>query len=175
MRRVHSLRLRRGGTRSWSRGCAAQGRIVKLMGDGVLVEFASAVDAVQCAVALQKAFAGANQGCQRTERIALRIGINLGDVIVEGGDLYGDGVNVAARLEGLAEPGRISVSRSVYEQVKRKLPIRLRRAWPAHGQKHHRTGACLRVRPAIDRTAVPSPWPCRCRPSLRLLSCPSPT
>ena len=98
------------------------GRVVKLMGDGVLVEFGSAVDAVQCAVGLQKAFTGANQGVPEDQRIVLRIGINLGDVIVEGSDLYGDGVNVAARLEGLAEPGHIYVSGSVYEQVKRKLP-----------------------------------------------------
>ena len=98
------------------------GRVVKLMGDGVLVEFGSAVDAVECAVELQKAFTGANQDVPEDQRIAIRIGINLGDVIVEGSDLFGDGVNVAARLEGLAEPGRIYVSGSVYEQVKRKLP-----------------------------------------------------
>ncbi len=97
------------------------GRVVKLMGDGVLVEFASAVDAVQCAVELQKGFTGANQDVAEAHRIVLRIGINLGDVIVEGSDLYGDGVNVAARLEGLAEPGGIYVSASVYDQVKRKL------------------------------------------------------
>ena len=97
------------------------GRIVKLMGDGVLVEFGSAVDAVQCAVELQKGFARANEGVAETSRIVLRIGINLGDVIVEGTDLYGDGVNVAARLEGLAEPGGIYISGSVYDQVKRKL------------------------------------------------------
>ena len=97
------------------------GRVVKVMGDGVLVEFGSAVDAVQCAVELQKGFAGANQGVAETSRIVLRIGINLGDVIVEGSDLYGDGVNVAARLEGLAEPGGIYISGSVYDQVKRKL------------------------------------------------------
>lgn len=81
------------------------GRIIKVMGDGVLVEFASAVDAVQCAVELQKYFAGANQGVPEAHRIVLRIGINLGDVIVEGSDIYGDGVNIAARLETLAEPG----------------------------------------------------------------------
>ena len=99
------------------------GRVVKVMGDGVLVEFASAVDAVQCAVELQKGFAGANQGVPEDQRIVLRIGINLGDVIVEGSDLYGDGVNVAARLEGLAEPGGIYVSGSVYEQVTGKLML----------------------------------------------------
>ena len=97
------------------------GRVVKVMGDGVLVEFSSAVDAVQCAVTLQEEFTAANQGIAEALQIVLRIGINLGDVIVEGSDLYGDGVNVAARLEGLAEPGRIYVSGSVYEQVKRKL------------------------------------------------------
>jgi adenylate cyclase len=99
------------------------GRIVKVMGDGVLVEFGSAVDAVQCAVELQRAFARANEGAAEARRIVLRIGINLGDVIVEGSDLYGDGVNVAARLEGMAEPGGIYVSGSVYEQVTGKLVL----------------------------------------------------
>ncbi|MFN0114636.1 MAG: adenylate/guanylate cyclase domain-containing protein, partial [Paracoccaceae bacterium] len=91
------------------------------MGDGVLVEFGSAVDAVECAVAVQAGFAGANEGLAEDKRIALRIGINLGDVIVEGTDLYGDGVNVAARLEGLAEPGGIAVSASVHDQVRGKV------------------------------------------------------
>ena len=80
-----------------------RGRIVKLMGDGVLVEFASAVDAVECAVQLQDAMRTANAGLAKDIRIVLRIGINLGDVMVEGGDLYGDGVNIAARLEALAD------------------------------------------------------------------------
>ena len=99
------------------------GRVVKVMGDGVLVEFGSAVDAVQCAVELQKRFTEANQSVPEPQRIVLRIGINLGDVIVEGSDLYGDGVNVAARLEGLAEPGGIYVSGSVHEQVTGKLML----------------------------------------------------
>jgi hypothetical protein len=83
-----------------------QGRIVKLMGDGVLIEFASAVNAVECAVQLQEAMEAANTGLPEGRRIVLRVGINLGDVIVEGSDLYGDGVNIAARLEVLAEPVR---------------------------------------------------------------------
>ena len=99
------------------------GRVVKVMGDGVLVEFGSAVDAVQCAVELQKAFAGANKGVAEASRIVLRIGINLGDVIVEGSDIYGDGVNVAARLEGLAEPGGIYISGTVYDHVTGKLTL----------------------------------------------------
>ncbi len=100
-----------------------QGRVFKLTGDGVLVEFSSAVNAVQCAIDLQQAMAAANRELPPARGIVLRIGINLGDVIVEGSDLYGDGVNVAARLEGLAEPGGICVSRSVYDQVKRKVEV----------------------------------------------------
>src|SRR4029450_6121613 len=83
------------------------GRLVKVMGDGVLVEFASAVDAVECAVEVQKRFAEPNRSLPEARRIVLRIGINLGDVIVEGSDLYGDGVNVATRLENLAQPDGI--------------------------------------------------------------------
>jgi class 3 adenylate cyclase len=97
------------------------GRIVKVMGDGVLVEFGSAVNAVACAVELQDRMAEANNGLSEDRKIVLRVGINLGDVIVDGGDLYGDGVNVAARLQSIAAPGDICISGSVYEQVKRKL------------------------------------------------------
>ena len=99
------------------------GRVVKLMGDGVLVEFASAVDAVQCAVELQKGFTIANEDIPEALHIVLRIGINLGDVIVEGSDIFGDGVNIAARLEALAEPGGIYVSAIVHDQVTSKLPL----------------------------------------------------
>src|SRR5262245_49444497 len=98
-----------------------QGRLIKVMGDGVLIEFASAVDAVECAIEVQRRFADANKGLPGAHSIVLRIGVNIGDVIVEGSDLYGDGVNIAARLETLAEPGSICVSRSVYDQVRRKL------------------------------------------------------
>jgi class 3 adenylate cyclase len=99
------------------------GRIVKVMGDGVLVEFASAVNAVTCAVELQNRMGEANNGLPEDRRVVLRVGINVGDVVVDGGDLYGDGVNVAARLQGMAGPGDICVSGSVYEQVKRKLDL----------------------------------------------------
>jgi TolB-like protein/class 3 adenylate cyclase len=99
-----------------------RGRIIKLMGDGVLVEFASAVNAVTCAVELQMAMDNANAGAAEGQRIVLRVGVNLGDVIVEGSDLYGDGVNIAARLESLSEPGGLSISGSVFEHVSGKLP-----------------------------------------------------
>jgi adenylate cyclase len=98
-----------------------QGRIFKVTGDGALVEFRSAVNAVQCAVQLQDAMAKANAELQQGRRIVLRIGINLGDVMVEGSDLYGDGINVAARLEQLAEPGGILVSGTVFEHIRSKV------------------------------------------------------
>ncbi len=98
-----------------------RGRIVKVTGDGVLVEFASAVEAVQCAVELQKRFTEANRDEPEARRVVMRIGINLGDVIIEGGDVYGDGVNVAARLEGLADPGGVLISGTAFDQVEKKL------------------------------------------------------
>ena len=97
------------------------GRIVKVMGDGVLVEFGSAVNAVACAVELQKQFAAANEGVAEDRHIVLRIGVNLGDVVVEAGDLYGDGVIIAVRLQTMAEPDGINISGSVHEQVAGKL------------------------------------------------------
>jgi adenylate cyclase len=100
-----------------------RGRIVKLMGDGALVEFASAVDAVACAAALQRGLAERNTGVPEDRRIVFRIGINLGEVIIEGDDIYGDGVNLAARLEGLAEPGGICISAKVHEEVKSRLDL----------------------------------------------------
>jgi class 3 adenylate cyclase len=100
---------------------AHHGRIVKLMGDGVLVEFASALDAVECAVELQRGMAEANSRRSEDRQIVLRVGINLGDVMIEGRDLYGDGVNIAARIEGLAEPGEIWIAASVHDQIENKV------------------------------------------------------
>jgi adenylate cyclase len=100
-----------------------KGRIVKVMGDGVLIEFGSAVNAVQCAVELQQKMAEANRGIDEGRAIVLRVGINLGDVVVDGSDIYGDGVNIAARLESIAEPGTVYISGTVYDQVKGKLKL----------------------------------------------------
>jgi len=97
------------------------GRLFKVTGDGVLIEFASAVNAVQCAVDLQQSFAAANADLADDRRIVLRIGVHVGDVMVEGSDLYGDGVNIAARLESLAEPGGVLISEDVQRQVRNKL------------------------------------------------------
>jgi adenylate cyclase len=98
-----------------------EGRIFKVTGDGVLVEFASAVNAVRCSIALQSSMAAANGDLPAERKIMLRVGVSLGDVIVEGNDLYGDGVNVAARLEALAEPGGIVVSGTAFDHVKNKI------------------------------------------------------
>jgi adenylate cyclase len=99
------------------------GRTVKLMGDGTLMEFASVVDAVLFAVEVQCAMREHNAELPEDRRIVYRIGINIGDIIVEGDDIYGDGVNIAARLEGLSEPGGICVSSNVFNQVKNKIEV----------------------------------------------------
>ncbi len=99
------------------------GRIVKLMGDGLLIEFPSAVEAVQCAVEIQHTIGERNAEAPEEKRITYRIGINIGDIVVEDDDIYGDGVNVAARLEGLSEPSGICVARNVFNQVKDKLDL----------------------------------------------------
>ena len=98
-----------------------EGRIVKLMGDGLLVEFASVVNAVRCATEVQRAMVARNNGTPDDQQIVLRIGINLGDVIVEGDDIHGDGVNIATRMQEIAPPGGISVSGVVYDSVRDKL------------------------------------------------------
>src|SRR3989442_1976151 len=99
------------------------GRVVDSPGDNLLAEFASAVDAVQCAVEIQRELRMRNAGLPDSRKMEFRIGINVGDVIVEGERLYGDGVNIAARLEGLAEPGGICISGTVYDQIANKLTV----------------------------------------------------
>jgi class 3 adenylate cyclase len=97
------------------------GRIVKTTGDGVLIEFGSVVGAVQCAIGLQKLAAERNAGGPADRRMEWRIGIHIGDVLVEGDDILGDGVNIAARLEGIAEPGGICISDDAFRQVRGKM------------------------------------------------------
>ena len=99
------------------------GHLVKLMGDGALIEFASVVDAVECAVDIQRGMAQRNVDVPEDRRITFRVGVHLGDIIVEGDDIYGDGVNIAARLEGLAEPGGVCLSQQAFDQVETKLAL----------------------------------------------------
>jgi TolB-like protein len=143
-----------------------KGRIVKTTGDGMLVEFASVVDAVRCAVEVQQAMPERNTAVGAENRIELRIGINLGDVIVEGDDLYGDGVNIAARIEALADAGGVFVSYSVYDHVRDRLPFvfedlgeqQLKNiARPVHVYRVHPTGGSAELtRPALPLPDKPS-------------------
>src|SRR5215472_9675138 len=100
-----------------------RGRVVKYTGDGILAEFGSVVDATRFAVDIQRGMAGRNADVPHEKRLEFRIGINVGDIIIDHGDIFGDGVNVAVRLEGIAEPGGICVSRRVLEDVQGKLDI----------------------------------------------------
>jgi adenylate cyclase len=121
-----------------------RGRIVKNTGDGMLVEFSSVVDGTRCAAEIQRAMINRNADIPEDRRITFRIGVNLGDVIVEPQDIFGDGVNIAARLEALAEPGGICISRVVRDQIRDSCLTRSR-TW---GSRASRT------------------WPVRCEPSL---------
>jgi adenylate cyclase len=139
-----------------------RGRIVKTTGDGVLVEFASVVDAVRCAVEVQRDMAERNADVPADKRIEFRVGINVGDIISDDNDIYGDGVNVAARLEALAEPGGICVSRVVRDQVRDKLDF----AFDDTGEQQvkniarpvrvYRVGARVSGSPAGETPAVPA-------------------
>ena len=103
---------------------AHRGRIVKTTGDGVLVEFASAVDAARCAVEMQHGMAEKNANVSQSNRIKFRVGIHVGDIIIDGDDIFGDGVNIAARLEGIAEPGGVCISDDAHRQIRGKVDIR---------------------------------------------------
>src|SRR5690242_19278146 len=137
-----------------------QGRVVKLMGDGALVEFASVVDAVRCAVLIQRGMAKREAEVADAERIRFRIGINLGDGSHESdGDLYGDGVNVAARLEQLAEPGGVVVSGTAYDHLQGKLELPLEFAGEQRVKNIERLVRAYRVR--MDGAAAPVRLPSR--------------
>ena len=131
-----------------------RGRIVKTTGDGLLVEFTSVVDALRCASEIQTAMAEGNAKITADKRIEFRIGINVGDIVVEDGDIFGDGVNVAARLETLADPGGICVSARVQEDAAGKLDLTFEDLGEQNLKNITRPVRVYRVRPtAIERTA----------------------
>jgi adenylate cyclase len=144
-----------------------KGRIVKTTGDGLLVEFASVVDALRCAVEVQRAMTARNAGVPEDRRLDLRIGIHQGDIVVEDGDIFGDGVNVAARLEGLADPGGICISARVQEDAAGRLDL----AFEDLGEQSLKNI----VRPVqvyhvpIASTAVTAPLPLPDKPSIAVL------
>ena len=134
------------------------GRIVKTTGDGILIEFSSAVDAVQHAVDVQQTMAGRNADIAEDQRMDIRMGINVGDVIVEADDLFGDGVNVAARLEGLADPGGICISGSAHEQVRHKLDLNFEDMGKQSVKSIDEPVQAYQIRlDGVERTAAPPP------------------
>jgi TolB-like protein/class 3 adenylate cyclase len=149
-----------------------KGRIVKTTGDGMLVEFASVVDAVRCAVAVQQAMPERNTRVAADNRIELRIGINLGDVIVEPDDLYGDGVNIAARIEALADAGGVFVSNTVYDHVRDRLPFVFEDLGEQQVKNITRPVRVFRVRDVADKSPLPPPpaaLPLPDKPSIAVL------
>ncbi len=140
-----------------------QGRVVKLTGDGALCEFASVVDAVRCAVLVQRGVAERERDAPEEERIRLRIGVNLGDVVHEAdGDLYGDGVNIAARLEQLCEPGGVLVSGTAYDHLEGKLDLPLEFAGEQRVKNIERLVRAYRVRlDGAGRRRSPGAGSCR--------------
>jgi adenylate cyclase len=147
------------------------GRVVKTTGDGLLVEFASVVDAVRCAVAVQQAMPERNTGVDAESRIELRIGINLGDVIVDGDDLYGDGVNIAARIEALADAGGVFVSNTVHDHVRDRLPFAFEDLGEQQVKNIARPVRVYRVRDAGPAAETPpaQPLPLPDKPSIAVL------
>lgn len=150
---------------------ADSGRIVKLMGDGALVEFASAVDAVTCAIEIQRKLREHDAGSTKSTPIQFRIGINVGDIIIEGEDILGDGVNIAARIEGIAEPGGISISEDAWRQVQGKVAANFVDAGEQSLKNIARLVRVYRVKidaePGTDLTASPLQAPER--PSIAVL------
>ena len=134
-----------------------RGRIVKTTGDGMLVEFASVVDAVRCAVEVQQAMPERNTGVVAGNRIELRIGVNLGDVIVEDDDIYGDGVNIAARIEALADAGGVFVSNTVHDQVRDRLPFFFEDLGEQQVKNIARPVRVYRVRPPLTHPDANAP------------------
>ena len=147
---------------------AHNGRVVKLIGDGAIAEFGSVVDAVNCAVSVQRSSPSSPDAAMRQSTIVLRIGINLGDIIIENDDIYGDGVNIAARLEPLAEPGGICVSSIVHESVGNRIDVRFQdggeirvknidrpvRVWKWHPNKTDVVANASAPTPQVERPSI---------------------
>jgi adenylate cyclase len=155
-----------------------RGRIVKNTGDGVLAEIPSVVDAVRCAVEIQRAMIDRNADISEDKRISFRIGVNLGDVIVEPEDIFGDGVNIAARLEALAKPGGICISRTVYDHIGERLPYSFEDVGEQSVKNIARPVHVYRIRLDVEPKALPtrepdavpkSPLPLPDKPSIAVL------
>jgi len=131
-----------------------RGRVIDSPGDNILAEFESVVDAVQCSVAAQNEFKARNAELPETRRMVFRIGVNLGDVIEEEGRIYGDGVNIAARLEALADPGGICISKTAFDQIETKLPLRYEYLGEQQVKNIAKPVAAYRIRMERDLTTA---------------------
>jgi adenylate cyclase len=149
-----------------------RGRIVKTTGDGILIEFPSVIEAVSYAVAVQQGMVERNVGTPEEKRITFRVGVNLGDIIVEDGDIHGDGVNIAARLEGIAEPGGICISEDAFRQVLGKVDAE----FADIGEQRSRTslGRCGSTACSRNNRRRRASRLCHCPKSRRSRYCPSP-
>jgi adenylate cyclase len=146
-----------------------RGRIVKTTGDGILIEFPSVVDAVRCALDVQRGMDGRNADVSVEQRIEFRVGINVGDVVVEGEDLLGDGVNVATRLEGISEPGGICISDAAYQQVRDKLDVNFEDAGEQQLKNIARPVRVYRVRLSSGAPSSRPALPLPVKPSIAVL------
>jgi adenylate cyclase len=145
------------------------GRIVKTTGDGMLVEFASVVDAVRCAVEVQECMVERNADLASDQRITFRVGINLGDIIIDGDDIHGDGVNIAARLEAMAEPGMVCLSAAAWEQVRGKVPFGADDLGEHQLRNIERPVRVFRITSGASAMATRKPLPLPDKPSVAVL------
>jgi adenylate cyclase len=145
------------------------GRVVKTTGDGMLVEFASVVDAVRCAVEVQERMVERNADVAGDQRITFRVGINLGDIIIDGDDIYGDGVNIAARLEAMAEPGTVCVSAGAWEQARGKVALEAEDLGEHQLRNIERPVRVFRIASGASATATRKPLPLPDKPSIAVL------
>ena len=136
-----------------------RGRVVRIMGDGILIEFPSVVDAVRCATEVQRAMAERNAEIPDEKRIEFRVGINLGDIIIDTDDIHGEGVNITARLESIAEPGGICISESSYQQVRDKIDIRFEDMGEQQLKNIARPVRVFRIAASVIGRATASPKP----------------
>jgi class 3 adenylate cyclase len=150
------------------------GRIFNTAGDSVLAEFASVFSAVDCAIDIQRELAKANQPIEESKRLRFRIGINVGDVMVKDGDIFGDGVNIAARLEGLAKPGGICISRGVRDHIRHKLPHKFEDLGEQAVKNIAQPVRCFRLLPRRGKPEPP-PAPIALHPDLARPPIPAPT
>ena len=146
-----------------------RGRIVKRTGDGVLIEFASAVDAARCAAEIQRGMSERNEPLAPDRRIELRIGIHVGDIIIEEGDIFGDGVNIAARLEGIAEPGGICISDDAFRQVRDKVDLAFEDAGDQHLKNIERPVRVYRLQLGKVATTMEKSLASSSKPSIAVL------